>query len=42
MEMKGDKALERDMRARRLSYKYLTLIQVRLGIKDVNRLVLIE
>lgn len=39
MEMKGAKAQERDVRTRRLSYKYLTLIQVRLGIKDVNGLV---
>lgn len=39
MEMKGAKAQERDVRTSRLSYKYLTLIQVRLGIKDVNGLV---
>lgn len=36
MEMKRAKAQERDVRTRRLSYKYLTLIQVRLGIRDVN------
>lgn len=39
MEMKGAKAQGRDLRTRRLSYKYPTLVQVRLGIKDGNGLV---
>lgn len=36
MEMKGDIAQGRDVRTRRLSYKYPTLVQVRLGIKGIK------